>query len=187
MVNDKDDDDDDDDTVSIGAGGRCLDHMSTSYSSLLFSAFFWSDVLYFVDVCKRSLGCINVIITFILHNQCTQKIRRKIFVSYFVKLYNIVNNILDSATLQKSLDDLANWSEKWQLKLSVPKCRTLHLGQGNMGNSYNISNVELPNVCVVKDFGIIIDSRLDYSDHIQIIITKAHQRACFILRRFKSN
>lgn len=56
-----------------------------------------------------------------------------------------------------------------------------------MGISYNISNVELPNVCSVKDLGITIDSRLDYSDHINTIVTKAHQRACLILRCFKSN
>ena len=47
-------------------------------------------------------------------------------------------------------------------------------------------NVDLPNVCVVKDLGITIDSRLAYSDHINTIVTKAHQRACLILRCFKS-
>jgi len=71
----------------------------------------------------------------------------------------IVNDILDHVTLQKGVDDLDNWS-KWQLKISVPKCQILHLGRGNMGISYNISNVELPNVCVVKDLGITIDTRL---------------------------
>jgi len=55
-----------------------------------------------------------------------------------------------------------------------------------MGISYNISNVELPNVCVVIDLGITIDSRLDYSDNINTIVTTAHQRACLILCCFKS-
>ena len=76
---------------------------------------------------------------------------------------------MNSVTLQKGLDDLAIWSEKWQLKISVPKCQTLHLGRGNMSISYNISNIDLPTVCVVKDLGFSIDSRLDYSDHIQYI------------------
>ena len=93
---------------------------------------------------------------------------------------------MDSATLQKGVDDLANWSEKWQIEISVPKCQTLHLGRGNMCISYNISNVDLPNVRFVKDLGITIDSRLDYSDHINAIVTKAHQRVCLILRCFKS-
>jgi len=33
-----------------------------------------------------------------------------------ITLYIIVNDILDSVTLQKDLVDLVNWSEKWQLK-----------------------------------------------------------------------
>ena len=40
---------------------------------------------------------------------------RKITVKLFaddVKLYIVVHDILDSATLQKGLDDLAIWSEK---------------------------------------------------------------------------
>ena len=53
-------------------------------------------------------------------------------------------------------------------------CQILHLGRGNMSISYNISNIDLPNVCVVKDLGITIDSRLDYSDHIHTIVTEAH-------------
>ena len=110
-------------------------------------------------------------------NDLQQLFDRKITVKLFaddVKLYIIVRDILDSATLQKGLDDLTIWSEKWQLKISVPKCQTLHLGRGNMGISYNISNNDLPNVCVVKDLGITIDSRLDYSDHIHTIVTEAH-------------
>ena len=122
-------------------------------------------------------------------NDLEQLFDTKITVKLFaddVKMYIIVNDISDSVTLQKGLDNLVNWSEKWQLKISVPKCQTLHLGRGNMGISYNIGNVDLPNVCVVKDLGITIDSRLDYSDHINTIVTKAHQRACLILRCFKS-
>jgi len=73
------------------------------------------------------------------------------------------------------------------VKILVPKCQILQLGRGNMGISYNISNVELPNISVVKELGITSDSRLDYSDHINTIVTKAHQRNCLILRCFKSN
>ena len=48
-------------------------------------------------------------------NDLEQLFDRKITVKLFaddVKLYIIVRDILDSATLQKGLDDLAIWSEK---------------------------------------------------------------------------
>jgi len=36
------------------------------------------------------------------------------------------------------------------------QCQNMHLGHGKMGISYNISNVELSNVSVVKDLGITV-------------------------------
>ena len=39
----------------------------------------------------------------------------------------------------------------------------------------------LPNVSVAKDVGVSIDSDLKFSSHIDVIVTKAHQRASLIL------
>ena len=41
----------------------------------------------------------------------------------------------------------------------------------------------LPNVSVVKNLGALIDS--EFSSHIDVIVTKAHQCASLILRCFK--
>ena len=38
----------------------------------------------------------------------------------------------------KGFDDLANSSEKWQLKISVPQCQTLHLGRDSGQHGYFI-------------------------------------------------
>jgi len=43
----------------------------------------------------------------------------------------------------------------------------------------------LPNVFVGKDLGPLIDSDLNFSSHIDVIDTKAHQPASLILRCFK--
>jgi hypothetical protein len=46
--------------------------------------------------------------------------------------------------------------------------------------------VPLPDVKVIRDLGVMIDSNLSFSAHYASITAKAHQRAALILRCFKS-
>jgi len=102
-------------------------------------------------------------------------------------LYMVLNNINDSGVLQSGLDALQAWSCIWQLNISVPKCMVLQLGNNNAKcrPNYTINAIPLPNVSVAKDLSVLIDSDLKFSSHIDIIVTKAHQRASLILRCFK--
>jgi len=47
-------------------------------------------------------------------------------------------------------------------------------------------DVAILNVSAANDTGISIDYPLDYSNHINAIVTKANQKACLTLRCFKS-
>ena len=40
----------------------------------------------------------------------------------------------DRMELQKDLDALVDWADKWQLKFDAGKCKTLHLGIKNKKN-----------------------------------------------------
>jgi len=102
------------------------------------------------------------------------------------KIYMSINNILDQHVLQQGLNSLSHWADIWQLQVSVPKCSVLHLGSRNGCMSYNLNGVVLPDVKSVVDLGITVDSNLRYKLHINNIVTKAHQRACLIMRCFKS-
>ena len=99
-----------------------------------------------------------------------------------------INNILDQDVLQQGLNSLSHWAEIWQLQVSVPKCSVLHLGSRNgcRPMSYDLNGVVLPDVKSVVDLGVTVDSNLRYKLHINNIVTKAHQRACLIMRCFKS-
>jgi len=37
----------------------------------------------------------------------------------------------DRNVLQRDLDRLVQWSEMWQMKCNVAKCKVMHLGKGN--------------------------------------------------------
>jgi len=61
----------------------------------------------------------------------------------------------------------------------------LRLGNRNVSFTYNFNNLALTNMSVVRDLGVLIDSDLKLSSHIDTMVTKAHQRASLILRCFK--
>ena len=45
------------------------------------------------------------------------------------KLYRTVDSYGDSNMLQMDLYELGNWSESWQMKFNIQKCKVLHLGK----------------------------------------------------------
>jgi hypothetical protein len=103
-----------------------------------------------------------------------------------VKIYVVINDIADCMLLQRGLDNLAEWAERWQLKISITKCAVLHIGWQNENCVYNINNVDLPNVDSISDLGVTMDSDLKFSKHINVVVCKANQRSSLILRCFKS-
>jgi hypothetical protein len=98
----------------------------------------------------------------------------------------VVDCIADHDSLQRGLDELSRWADKWQLSVSVPKCSVLHLGSRNSCLNYEFKTIILPNVSSVIDLGVTVDSKLRFKEQINSVVIKAHQRACLIMRCFHS-
>ena len=47
------------------------------------------------------------------------------------KVYSPVQTIDDARALQNNLNNLDEWSDKWQLSFNVSKCKVVHFGNGN--------------------------------------------------------
>ena len=47
------------------------------------------------------------------------------------KLYREIQNDHDKEVLQNDLNELMDWSVKWQLPFNIEKCKVLHLGKNN--------------------------------------------------------
>ena len=54
----------------------------------------------------------------------------------YTKVFRRVNNERDKQNLQKDLDRLVKWSEKWQMLYNFGKCKCLHTGHGKLGVNY---------------------------------------------------
>ena len=51
---------------------------------------------------------------------------------------------------------------------------------------YHISNDLMPSPVIVRDLGILIDRKLNFSQHLRSITAKAHARCCLIFKCFLS-
>ena len=81
------------------------------------------------------------------------------------KIYKIIRSILDRDILQKALNVISNWSNEWQLPISVIKCACLVLVKEDVKYNYVLSGQALPHVDNCSDLGIIVDKDLSFVQH----------------------
>jgi len=106
-----------------------------------------------------------------------------------IKLYSVLDNANDCSDLQLKLNELQQWSDKWQLNIfSYKKCSTLFIGsKRNKPQTGLVSgDTPVPQVESVKDLGVIIDNCLKFDIHINHIVTRAHRLSNLIHKCFIS-
>ena len=106
------------------------------------------------------------------------------------KLYSNVENIELREQIQKDLDCLVDWADKWQLRFNADKCHVLHLGFNNCHHPYfmrkhdSTDKVELSTTDVEKDLGVQVDKDLSFANHIQCQANKGNKLVGLIRRTF---
>jgi len=109
-----------------------------------------------------------------------------------LKLYSTIDCDQDNANLQQCLDKLLQWSEDWQLAISINKCQNLHVGNQNALHGplaeakFQIGSFNLPEVVTVRDLGVTVDCSMKFEQHINDISRRANTRARLILKCFQS-
>ena len=101
------------------------------------------------------------------------------------KITSKITTIDDRRKFQSDLDCLVRWSEKWQMKFNVEKCKVLHIGNNNNHVSYSMDGVQLTKVDQERDLGVIISSDLKPSTHCKEVVKTANKIVGFIGRTFE--
>ena len=107
------------------------------------------------------------------------------------KIYEGVGSVTECETLQKDLDNLVEWADKWQLRFNAGKCQTLQLGNKNKKYEYNMrghdgeERVVLKSSEVERDLGVLIDRELKFSKHIETQVNKANKIVGLVRRSFE--
>ena len=102
------------------------------------------------------------------------------------KLYARVNNDNDREMFQNDINKVQEWSDIWNLKFNLDKCKHLHLGDQNKKFTYKIGNTEIISVTEEKDLGVIINNKSTFQKHISTSVKKANQKLGVIHRMFKN-
>lgn len=95
-----------------------------------------------------------------------------------------ISSQLDVDHLQADLDCVQNWARAHGMRFNNSKCVVQRFGSTWVPVRYNINGEPLALVEVHKDLGIQIDNKLNFSNHVAYVSSKANRTAGFIRRHF---
>ena len=75
----------------------------------------------------------------------------------------------------EDLERLVKWSEKWQMRFYVDKCKVMHRGRGNSGWNYVMNGGSLGVVSEEKDLGVRVMGDLNASSHCALVCSRTNR------------
>ena len=102
------------------------------------------------------------------------------------KYGRVVTNDADREEMQRNIDRLMEWADKWQMNFNLTKCKVLHAGSSKERYVYTMGGYApggtiLENVSEEKDIGVIIHESLKPS----VQCTKASNKANSVLGQMR--
>lgn len=103
-------------------------------------------------------------------------------------LYRTISSPNDSLELQRDLDSLQDWEDKWLMSFNPEKCEVLRITNKKtiIPHDYSIHGQNLKVVEKAKYLGLTISSKLCWKDHINNITKKANSTRGFIQRNLRT-
>ena len=101
--------------------------------------------------------------------------------------FSFPRNLPSYCNLEADLLSISKWANEMQLTLALNKCSILHLGNSNPQYDYVIDDLCLKKSNLIKDLGVTVDSKLNFSYHIVDIVKKAAIRMKCLFRAFETD
>lgn len=100
------------------------------------------------------------------------------------KIFKYINSIETCVHLQRDLDNLVNYYNKNKITVNFSKCQCISFSRkpNPLHFQYNFSGIPITRVDEVKDLGVMFDSKMSMTKHIDMIINKAFRNLGFIMR-----
>jgi ribonuclease P/MRP protein subunit RPP40 len=104
------------------------------------------------------------------------------------KIYGRVDCWEDRNRLQRDLERLVDWADRWQMSFNVGKCKVMHLGGHNLEWNYVMSQQRLKVVREERDLGVVLRDDLKVSGNCQQAYAKASRMLGLMARtvRYRS-
>lgn len=104
-----------------------------------------------------------------------------------LKVYKTIKSIDDCLMLQSDLDRLSSYCTLNKLSLSLAKCNSITFTKNKKQHtySYHLLNTQLKRVYLLRDLGVVLDSKFHFNIHVENIINKALKMYGFVMRNSK--
>lgn len=101
-----------------------------------------------------------------------------------LKLSLGIGDLSDCDALQSDIDAVRDWSEVNRLPFNTSKCKIMTFTRKRcpINVEYNLADAPLERVSDIRDLGIMLDSRLDFHNHVTLICKSANKLLGFVLR-----
>ena len=98
------------------------------------------------------------------------------------KVGGVVDSLEGCQKLQRDIDRMQDWAEKWQMDFNSDKCVVVHFGRSNGMKEYNIKGKTLSTVEDQKDLGVRVRRTLKSASQVEEVVKKAYGVLAFINR-----
>lgn len=104
-----------------------------------------------------------------------------------LKLFLRIQSVNDCHFLQRQLGIFANWCSINRMLVNPEKCSVITFSRKKepIYFDYELSNTTIKRTTHIKDLGVILDSQLNYKQHMSYVIDKASRALGFIFRMTK--
>lgn len=101
-----------------------------------------------------------------------------------LKIFTSVKSALDCEKLQRDLNYLDHWCTANKMSLNIKKCHIISFtrNRSEIKFNYSLGNTPLDRVGVIRDLGVIFDSKLTFRPHIEDIVNRSRRVLGFITR-----
>lgn len=100
-----------------------------------------------------------------------------------VKIFLTYDEKSDHIYLQKDLDNFYTWCNINLMELNMNKCKYMRFSRRNFtAVNYSLGGHQLEQVDVFLDLGILLDAKLSFTSHINMMVNKARGVLAFIKR-----
>jgi len=100
------------------------------------------------------------------------------------KIFRAIKKESDCVELQRDINNIMEWSNKWQMKFNTTKCKVVHIGTKNPNHQYTMDENPLQSSQGEKDLGVTINQDLSFDTHIANAVKKANQILGMIWRTY---
>jgi hypothetical protein len=106
------------------------------------------------------------------------------YVADNMKLFLPVSGFQDYLKIQSNLNKLLEKCDRNSLLLNVSKCKTITFARSRhpVRFSYMLGGTVLDRVSPINDLGVIMDEKMTFSEHVDVMVAKAFAMLGFIRR-----